>query len=88
MSNRRPIILETIVEPLCSLLVSGNGGIRHLAHVLLLRHLRHQPATATVEAGVTNSVLTAVIEALDSTNANVVNNLLDRLSDYVVYLQG
>lgn len=94
LSNRRPVILDSIVDQLCVLIVSPNGIVRQLGHLLLLRYLRHRPAAATNPSRGDNSssmlspILAAVLRALDSTNAEVVNNVLDRLSEYVVCLQG
>ncbi|KAF4517621.1 hypothetical protein B566_EDAN002852 [Ephemera danica] len=46
VSQRRPGVLEACTDMLSSLLLSPAGGVRSLAHLLLLRLLRHAPASA------------------------------------------
>ncbi|GLV44448.1 Integrator 1 [Carabus blaptoides fortunei] len=83
ISNRRPMILESIIEQVCSLILSPASNVRQLGHVLLLRYLRHNPASVDASS----PVLAAVLQSLETTNADVINSILEKLPDYVICLQ-
>lgn len=83
LSSRKPSILDTFCEPISELLLSPTSNIRTLAHVLLARHLRHNPAAATV-----GTSLAAFLRCLESDQADVLNTALERLPEIVLCAQG
>ncbi|PSN34190.1 hypothetical protein C0J52_18275 [Blattella germanica] len=82
LSSRKPSILDTFCEPISELLLSPTGNIRNLAHVLLSRHLRHNPAAASTSSG-----LAAFLRCLESDQADILNTALERLPDIVLCAQ-
>ncbi|PNF16802.1 hypothetical protein B7P43_G18054 [Cryptotermes secundus] len=82
LSSRKPSILDTFCEPISELLLSPTSNIRTLAHVLLARHLRHNPAAATV-----GTSLAAFLRCLESDQADVLNTALERLPEIVLCAQ-
>lgn len=83
LSSRKPSILDTFCEPISELLLSPTSNIRALAHWLLARHLRHNPAAATASTG-----LAAFLRCLESDQADILNTALERLPEIVLCAQG
>ncbi|XP_021917589.1 integrator complex subunit 1 [Zootermopsis nevadensis] len=82
LSSRKPSVLDAFCEPISELLLSPTSNIRVLAHVLLTRHLRHNPAAATAGTG-----LAAFLRCLESDQADILNTALERLSEIVLCAQ-
>lgn len=80
LSNKRPQILEDVSQHLYTGISSPYSSIRLLALLLVIRWLKHNPKAAT-------EALPAVLSALDSANSEVINSVLDRLSDLVAVMQ-
>lgn len=83
LSSRKPSILDTFCEAVSELLLSPTSSIRALAHVLLTRHLRHNPAATTASTG-----LSAFLRCLESDQADILNTALERLPEVVLCAQG
>ncbi|KAJ4450136.1 hypothetical protein ANN_01543, partial [Periplaneta americana] len=83
LSTRKPSVLDAFCEPISELLLSPTGNIRSLAHILLARHLRHNPAAATTSTG-----LSAFLRCLESDQADILNTALERLPEIVLCAQG
>ncbi|XP_069674723.1 integrator complex subunit 1 isoform X2 [Periplaneta americana] len=82
LSTRKPSVLDAFCEPISELLLSPTGNIRSLAHILLARHLRHNPAAATTSTG-----LSAFLRCLESDQADILNTALERLPEIVLCAQ-
>ncbi|KAF7268865.1 hypothetical protein GWI33_018061 [Rhynchophorus ferrugineus] len=80
ITNKRPQLLESVAQTLYGLMVAPNGAVRSLALVLIVRWLKHNPNAAS-------EALPAVLSCLDNQNGDVVNTLLDRISDFVPVMQ-
>ncbi|OXU26086.1 hypothetical protein TSAR_012850 [Trichomalopsis sarcophagae] len=80
LSSRKPSVLEPIIDNIADLLVSPQGNIRNLAHVLIARALKHRPYPNL-------GVLSAFQRCLDSSRADILMSALDRLPDYVLCMQ-
>nr|CAD7438682.1 unnamed protein product [Timema bartmani] len=82
LSSRKPSVLDSFVESISQLLLSPSGLVRSLAHILLARHFRHSPAAVATGPG-----LAAYLRCLDSDQADILNNALDRLPEIVLCAQ-
>lgn len=80
ITNKRPQWLQDISQHLYNGISSPNNSVRSLALLLIVRWLKHNPKAAS-------EALPAVLSALDSENGDVVNSVLDRLSDLVAVMQ-
>lgn len=83
VSNRRPAILEPVIDQIALLTLSSSSGVRLLAHVLLIRYLKHSPVYVTMSS----PILSSVVRCLESNNPDVVNCCLEKLPEIVVCLQ-
>lgn len=84
ISNRRSAILEPIIDQIAPLTLSQCSSVRQLAHVLLVRYLKHNPVSITMSS----PILSSVIRCLESSNPEIVNCCLEKLAEHVVCLQG
>ncbi|KAK7791007.1 hypothetical protein R5R35_007901 [Gryllus longicercus] len=82
LSVRKPSILEAFTEVFGDLLVSPAGNIRALAHTLLLRYMRHDPAGTNASAA-----LASFMRCLESDQPDVLSTALDRMPELVVCAQ-
>ncbi|KAJ8920096.1 hypothetical protein NQ315_011751 [Exocentrus adspersus] len=80
LTNKRPQLLESVSQYLYNLITSPNSQVRALALVLVIRWLKHNPKSAS-------EALPAVLASLDSENGDVVNSVLERLSELVAVMQ-
>ncbi|XP_074031571.1 integrator complex subunit 1 [Leptinotarsa decemlineata] len=77
---RRPQWLSDVSQHLLNSIGSSSGPIRSLALLLIVRWLKQYPGAA-------GEALPAVLACLDSDNGDVVESVLDRLSDLVAVMQ-
>jgi len=80
-SVRRPALLEGCIDLLAGLLLHPANNTRGLAHVLLLRYLRFNPAAAAASVA-------AYVRCLDSSNPDIQATALERIPEVVVCAQG
>ncbi|XP_067009610.2 integrator complex subunit 1 [Anabrus simplex] len=82
LSSRKPSVLEMFVDSLAKLMLSPTHNIRVLAHMLLVRYLRHKPTPSATSAG-----LAAYERCLESDQPDVLQMALDRLPEIVLCMQ-
>lgn len=79
-TNKRPQALKDVSQYLYNAITSPHGAVRSLALLLIVRWLKHNPNAA-------REALPAILSALDSENGEVVNSVLDKLSELVAVMQ-
>ena len=83
ITHKRQGLLEPIFERILELLQSPLTAIRHIAHILLVRHLKYCPGNATTNAKALNSYC----QCLRDADPLIVNSALETLTEMVICLQ-
>lgn len=80
---KRNGLLEPIFDRILELLESTLSSVRGIAHILLVRHLKHNPGNIQVNS----NALISYLKCLRNNNTMIGESALDTLTDIVICLQ-
>lgn len=83
ITSKRAGLLDELFEKLINLLFSPSPSVRSISHVLLARHLKHNPGNCFVNS----SALTAYVQCLTNKDVGIAISALETLTEIVICLQ-
>lgn len=82
-THKRPAPLVEIFGKLSELIFYSSSDVRDLAHIMVLKVLKHNPGNAVINS----SCFNAYLQCLHNDNINISSSVLDNLTEIVLSLQ-